>query len=148
MVVKKRKSCSNPNSRKKMFILSILIVLFIYGITMILITVFSFNNPYRVEDMTYDFVVKDRMGINLDSDYLHFGGGPAGIILQRSIIISSDQDSKVSVSWDGPGNLTVNKNNFPLKARLNESVLFYLAVPVDLEQGNYTGQIHFKFFKS
>lgn len=148
MVKKIKKFRSNSMSRKRVLIISILIILLVYGVSLLLISVFSMSAPYRVESMPYDFIVKDNIGFNLDSDYMHFGGGPNGATLERSMTLFSDRPAKVSITWEGEGNLNVNKNNFKIAPNVSESITFYLVIPEGLPPGNYSGLVFFRFFDS
>ena len=144
---RRRKPRSSPLSRKRILLFSIIIILLVYGVSMLLISIFSMSSPYRIEVMDYDFTVKDGIGINLDSDYLHFGGGPSGAFLERSISITSDMPAKVSISWEGPGDLSVDKNDFKIGANETTPVTFYLGIPENLSLGNYSGTVFLRFFK-
>jgi len=146
MVAKKRFR-SSVLSRKRLFISAILMILLGYGVSLLLVSVFSIVSPYRIETLDYDFMVKDNVGVNVDVDSLHFGGGPAGITLERSLSLTSDRDARVVISWEGPGQLSVSRNDFKIYSGIDESVVFYLIIPPSLELGTYSGTVTFSFFK-
>lgn len=148
MVNKKRHFRSSVRSRKRLLLSAVLIVVLLYSVVLLLVSVFALSTPYLVENIPYDFSVKDKLGVNVDSDSLHFGGGPAGVILQRSLAFTVEQDSRVVVSWDGPGSLSVDKNDFILKKGENTSIMFYLSFSKDLPIGDYNGTVELHFFES
>ncbi len=160
MVIKKSKVRSNKSSIKSKKIFEtkihsvtsvvafiILVVLLSSLITLLLFKFFHQPEPSSVEKLPYDFTVVNDVSFVLDTDALHFGGGPQGARLERGMNISVSQDSLVKISWDGPGNLIVSKNNFLLKAGKTEDLLFYLDIPSDLSLGNYSGEVIFKFYR-
>ncbi len=108
--------------------------------TIVAYVLFSPSSPEHVS-IEYTFSVQSEIGFVLDSDALHFGGGPPGARLQRGLNISSTRDARVVLSWDGPGDIVVSKNNFLIQADTQEYVLFFLTVPSDLENGFYEGSI-------
>lgn len=152
LVVKKRiqrkKIRSSPESRKRLLLSMVLVVMLVYLVTILLVSVFKLSSPYRVDVVPYDFSVKEHLGVNVDSDIIHFGGGPPGVLLSRSVILEAEVDSRVTVFWDGPGIMSVSKNDFMLSKGENTSVMFYLTVPAGLELGNYSGNVTFSFFES
>lgn len=97
--------------------------------------------------MDYDFVVKNSVGFNLDTDALHFGGSLPGSTSTRSMNLHVDRDSRVVISFEGPGDLVVDKNDFVVFANSSESLTFYLTTPVNMTYGNYSGIVTFSFFK-
>ena len=103
------------------------------------------NAPFEVKNLNYDFKVKQAIGLNVDTDILHMGGGPVGSVLERSIDISSPKDALVRIFVDGPGDLTVDKNNFLIRADDKINLTFSMLVP-DLPLGNYSGLVVLKFY--
>lgn len=145
--MRRRKFRSNPLSRKKIFLVSFLIVVLVYSVALLLISLFSLYSPYRVEVINYDFVVKNAVGFNLDTDALHFGGSLPGSTSTRSMNLQVNQDSRVVITFDGPGDLVVDKNDFIVLANSSQPLTFYLTIPVNITEGNYSGTVTFNFFK-
>jgi hypothetical protein len=150
------KRTQKPNHHKKKksssstfrFVILLLIIAFLcVGITAMLYSSLIEEKPFEVKRLPYDFVVKDSVGINLDTDILHFGGGPAGSQLQRSLNLTSQNDAFVVITWQGEGDVGANKNDFLLLANYSQPVKFVLTIPEGLPNGNYTGEIIFSFFK-
>lgn len=141
----KRKKPSSSTAR--LLILLVIIALLCVGITALIYTSVKEDSPFEVRRLPYDFVVKDSVGINLDTDIMHFGGGPHGSNLQRSLNLTSSRDAFVVITWQGEGDLTTNKNDFLLFADQAQSVRFVLFVSPDLEYGNHSGEIIFSFYE-
>lgn len=148
MAKNNKKFRSNSLSRKRIFLASLLMVVIVYTVISLLISALSIGSPYDVKTIAYDFSVKDVYGFNVDIDGLHFGGGPIGSELNRGIILSANRPSRVVIIWDGPGNLSVDTNNFFIDPGVNKSVFFRLIIPADLPAGNYSGNVFVQLFES
>lgn len=127
--------------------MSFLIVFLVYSVALLLISLVSLYSPYRVEVMNYDFVIKNGVGFDLDTDALHFGGSLPGSTLTRSMTLKTDKDSRVLITFEGPGDLVVDKNDFVLLSNSSEYLTFYLTTPLNITEGNYSGTVTFSFFK-
>ncbi|MGM5481811.1 MAG: hypothetical protein ACQESE_05380 [Nanobdellota archaeon] len=99
------------------------------------------KKPFSHSTIDYDFSVSQEVGFVLDSDMLHFGGAPPGAKLKRGLEINSSRDARVLIVWEGPGDISVDKNNFTIDAGNNTEVIFTLKVPDTLSTGEYDGEI-------
>lgn len=104
------------------------------------------DEPFDIYTLNYDFQIIDEVVFNLDEDILHFGGGLPNSVMERSINITSKKDARVDISWQGPGFITVDKNDFFVEAGVPEVVTFYMKVP-ELDFGNYSGELVFSFYE-
>jgi hypothetical protein len=128
--------------KKISFIALIAIIVFF-----LLVSFSSFTTePREVVMINYTFMVKENVGFNLDTDKLHFGGGPTNSFLERSMNISSTFDSRVHIQSAGPGSILLDINDFELNASSSKEILFTLEIPSDLELGLYEGVVFFYFY--
>ena len=150
-MIKKSKSKKNKqvvvHSVTSLVAFIIIIVLLSSLITLLLFNIFHEPKPAVVEVLPYDFTVTNSVSFVLETDKLHFGGGPLSARLERGMNLSTSQDSLVKISWDGPGNIMVSDNDFLLSANTPKDITFYLDIPDDLSLGNYSGKIIFKFYR-
>ena len=155
MVQKKKlnKSMSvrtNSSNKTPRSIISIIVLLVVVILISSLVTILIIKNqsakPFDVKTLNYDFQVTPNVSFVLDSDILHFGGGPVGSRLQRSIDLSSSRTAIVKVSWVGDGELIISKNNFLVSADNPFNLSFYMDIPSNYSLGNYSGEIKFKFY--
>ncbi len=141
-----KKTNSTGRNKKLITIILVLVVLSIAFIaTAMYVQSVSRTKPFEVREMPYDFKVKPALGFNVDTDLIHMGGGPAGVTLTRNLTIRSEKDAIVKILMSGPGNLTVDKNNFLVSANTSTQVAFVMVVP-QLPMGNYTGMVHLEFY--
>ncbi len=124
-----------------------LIVIIIFFVVFSIIAL-TRSTPTEIRSINYTFTVKDALGFNLDTDKLHFGGGPSGVTLQRTLDISSTYDSIVEIETVGPGFIVLDKNNFKMEAGENTTLTFNLLIPQTMPQGAYEGTIYLYFYES
>jgi hypothetical protein len=122
-----------------------LIIIIIVGLVFTLVSL-ARHSPVEVTSLPYTFKVKEKVGINLDTDKFHFGGGIPGTSLQRKLNITAPYDTTVHIDSKGPGSVLVNNNDFDLDANENKELLFTLVVPDDLPLGEYEGLIILSFY--
>lgn len=106
------------------------------------------QKPFSRSTIDYDFTVSEEVGFVLDDDMLHFGGGPRGAKLKRGLDINSSRDARVVLSWQGPGNISVDRNNFFVAAKNSSSVIFTLEIPPGISSGNHSGEIYIDLYDS
>ena len=102
--------------------------------------------PIIVKELPYDYSIQQTIGFVLDDDALHFGGSPVNTILKRNITLTSEFPAMIKINFKGPGNLSVNENNFFLNQNVNKSLEFILVVPDEMK-GNYSGSVFFEFYE-
>lgn len=150
--MKKKKNIPKDNapqvtSINRIVVLLVLVVLVSSLTTIIVLKNFSKDVPHEIKRLPYDFKVTENVSFVLDTDALHFGGGPNGARLQRGLNITTSQDARVHISWDGEGDIIVSENNFYLLADQTKDLLFYLNIPLDLANGTYSGELIFEFYR-
>lgn len=128
-------------------VLLIIVVVLVSSLVTLLIVNHTHKKTFEVKRLAYDFTVTDGVSMLLDTDILHFGGGPAGARLQRGLNITTSKDAKVKISWIGDGNIVVSENNFLIHANESKNLLFYLDIPSNASQGSYTGELIFEFYR-
>ncbi|MBU0758412.1 MAG: hypothetical protein KKF44_10165 [Nanoarchaeota archaeon] len=108
---------------------------------------FIYFNIYlvKVENIEMDLIVKNNVGININTDALHFGGAPPSGSAERGIDIKNDYSFPLLVTIKTSGELAplvvVSKNNFLIQPGEKTEVMFFATVPKDYELGKYTGSI-------
>lgn len=146
MVRKKQKNKSRTQSIGFVVFLIVVVVIISSLVTILILN--SVNaKPDEVSRLPYDFSVTNAVSMVLDNDIMHFGGGPNGARLERSMNITASSDALVKVSWVGDGNLVVSENEFVLRGQEPKELLFYLDIPSDLVEGAYFGEIIFEFYR-
>ena len=98
MKQKDQKRNSSPSVTRVVLLLAIIVV--VSSLVTFLLLHFFNERPDEVKFIEYDYSVKERVGLVLDNDALHFGGGPPGARLQRSINLSTSKAARVHVSTD------------------------------------------------
>ena len=132
--------------RNKLLILLVLIFLIN---TLIIFFIAGRLSLKDVQTLDMDMEVKNKIGFNVDTDKIHFGGLPPGGMSEREIVISHDFDFPVKVSIKTSGELaeyvTVSDNNFILSPLESKKITFYAIIDEDVPLGNYTGNARFEF---
>ena len=127
------------------------LIVFITVITAVL-SVFLFNflqvDVYRVK---YDFRVASDIGLNADTDYLHFGGVPPGSSGFRGFFVSNDKcdlcNVRISASGDGSNWIRLSEDSFEIYGNQTKDILATLYVPSDAKFGEYKGELTIYFWK-
>lgn len=93
------------------------------------------------------------VGINIDTDALHYGSFPAGFELYRIIGLTNERSdeviTKISFSGDIAPWMNLNTDNKLLVQPNTESeVIIYMTIPVDAEPGDYIGQLNIVYAKN
>ena len=95
-----------------------------------------------------DVQVGSGIGINTDTDALHFGGTIPGGTSQRSFRIQNDYGFRVMVRVNVQGDLAnwtrFKPSTFSLRPGESRQVQFTCFVPKNAPYGNYTGIINVK----
>lgn len=132
-------------SVSRVVLLLIVVVLLSSFITLAVIELGT-SRPYATQEIEYTYAVRDRVGIVLDTDALHFGTGPRGATLQRGINLTIPYDAQVRIDADTDV-LQVSDNDFYLEKDTVYPLEFYLTIPEDASNGNYSGVLSFQFFR-
>lgn len=127
-------------------VLLIILVVLVSSLATLLIIKNTSHKPFETKRLAYDFTVTNGISLVLDTDILHFGGGPAGARLQRSLNVTTSKDAKLKISWIGDGNIVVSENNFMIYANESKDLLFYLDIPSNASQGSYSGELILEFY--
>jgi len=147
-IKKQGDSQSKKDSSLRLVVLLVIIAFLCVGITAMIYGSFIVKKPFEVQVLPYDFVVKNTVAFNLDTDIMHFGGSAPGRLLQRSLNLTSPKDALVHVDWSGDGVLVVDDNDFYLQESESKEIMFSLYIPSEIALGNYSGEIVFSFYDS
>lgn len=128
-------------------VLLIVVVVLVSSLVTLLVVKNVSPKPYEIKRLAYDFEVTDAVSFKLDDDMFHFGGGPAGVRLQRGLNVTTSKDANLKISWIGDGNIVVSENDFLIYANESKDLLFYLDIPLDALEGSYSGELIFEFYR-
>jgi len=135
-----------------------LLLLVLFGVSVIFIAL-SFNlmffteRPLNVVEYDVEFVVEEgrRVGFDVNDSLLIFGKvGPGGGGTRKVVIINDYSftiEARTFLSKNLIGLIDVNHTVF-VEPRMNATVPVELNVPVDFEDGNYSGKIKFELYKA
>lgn len=126
-------------------ILVLSIVISIFATTL----VYNIFIVYEAQEILMDIKVGDHIGLNLDTDALHFGISMSPGSAARDIIVSNDHNISLRVDIRPAGKIAdwvlVKENNFVLKPGEKKNVEFEVNVPKDVEVGLYEGVLRIFF---
>ena len=103
-------------------------------------TIIIYFSQITTITLPYDYAITPYVSINAGTDTLHFGGGKAGSILQRTLILTTNTTTRMSIQTD-QSYIYTEENMFTLTAGERRELPIYLVIPNDLPSGNYTGTI-------
>ena len=97
-------------------------------------------------DMDITIPVEDMVGLNVDTDAIHFGIVPKGGGSTRHVNLTNSEDYGVFIYIEKDDSLLssivrIDPNYFTLESNGLESIDVAVSVPVDFEPGNYTGHV-------
>lgn len=101
-------------------------------------------------EVPFDFHVRNGVvGLDADTDALHFGGLTPGGSSQRFMNITPARDARLVILFTGNGSsyVFVNPNNVAVNRGTPITVTFTAAVPANMTLGNYTGVAKFYFYR-
>lgn len=101
-----------------------------------------------IEEILMDFEVDDYLGINADSDALHFGTVPPGNTGKRFISLKNDNTFpvRITITFKGDaGKYAWAEPELLLSEGEARNITISVYVPEDLPYGNYTGTAYFTF---
>ncbi len=132
----------------KKYILMILILLILI-LPMLLVRYFV--KDYNEIKMDIRITDANTIGVNSDTDGLHFGRIPKGSNAFRKIHVYTEKCNKCKVSLvktgDFKGWITISKNNFYIYNNKTEEVILNVNVPLDARMGDYNGTLKIYFWK-
>ena len=97
-------------------------------------------------DMDVTILAEGIVGLNVDTDAIHFGIVPKGGGSTRHVNLTNSEDYSVFIYIEKDDSLLsslvrIEPNYFTLEGNEYESVDVKLFVPEDFESGNYTGKV-------
>lgn len=134
--------------------LSILLLIIAVGFLAYKIT-YVYTSPFKVQELGTDvIVVSERtVGLNVDTDALHFGMFRPTQGSTRSVNITNSMDFPVRVRVIKDKNhisdwISVSRTELVLKEKASEQVTFTCTVPEAQPEGNYTGSVFLEYYCS
>lgn len=125
-----------------------------YGLIIFLIAVglilFVYANVKIVgyKDYDIDYTVGDYVGINLDEDAIHFGTAHKGTTHRRYMKISTDRDVFVKIILYDIEYIIIEEADFLLHSGETKNVPLLLNLPLNAEDGHYSGKLKVVFLKT
>ena len=144
---KEKKTTYKRNEKKRLALIIVLLCCIVISTIIFSISAYYNVKPLAVKEVSMDVTVREgkKVGINADTDALHFG------ILQpvqkgaRGINTTNNMDIPVRVQIYVSGNIsewiTLSKNDYVLEPGNGEIVDVHLTVPYSGNDGNYTGTL-------
>lgn len=107
--------------------------------------ILSMPQEARYEEMKMDVKVADKIGINLDTDAIHFGGAVTGKGggSSRNFTYTNREPTTRIITFELQGDMakwvSISKMRLRLKANQSEELTASVNVPADASEGNYIG---------
>ncbi len=131
---------------------SLKFVILLWAVVILWLLLFSYYAiPKKVSGLAMDMAVKPKtLGLNADTDALHFGIIPPGNSGFRKIVVNSKEhyrivveaSDKELVDW-----MTVSENNFIMEPGTTKELEVTIDVPKNATEGNYTGDLIISFYR-
>jgi hypothetical protein len=97
----------------------------------------------EIKVIPMDIKVMNKVGLNSDTDALHFGKNFQGGAGMRMIQLTNNNDVPVRVNIVNKGNfstwVTISENYSKILPGENSSIYYYVNVPIDAQLGYYNG---------
>ncbi|MBW2980862.1 hypothetical protein KY360_05590 [Candidatus Woesearchaeota archaeon] len=127
--------------RHQLVVLIICVALLSISLTLL---VHSFHKIKHIEHIPMDVIVGTHLGMNIDTDALHFGMIGRNGCGNRNILVKHQYDSPVKVVIDVTGELEgwtwIEENDFILNKNGERKIEFKVCAPADAILGKeYTG---------
>jgi hypothetical protein len=130
------------------------IILFIAGLFVIGVelTILFYYGYYLQEyqELSVDFSVHPGVvGLNADTDALHFGSFAPGSSSRRSVVVEPAHNGRLVITFTGNASpyLSVDPNDFSLSKGSQARLTFVAAAPDGTPVGNYTGKAKFSIYR-
>lgn len=130
-------------NKSQFFIILGIIAILCASITLLF---YSFYSIKEIKTIPMDLKVEDYVGINTDSDALHFGAISPGGVGTRAVVISNNYKEPLRVKVELYGDFiswVSVERDFVLEKGEAKKVAFTVSVPSDAVYGNYTGKAVF-----
>ena len=131
---------------KKFLVLLITIIVISSSLTYVLYKIYYKKIIVSEFDMDITVPVENRVGLNIDSDAIHFGIVPRGGGSTRHVNLTNSEDYSVFIYVEKDEGLLssivrIDPNYFTLEGNGKEEIDVSVSVPADFEPGNYTGKV-------
>ncbi len=105
--------------------------------------VYNSYNIYKIEtiDVDYNITEGGTIGINADTDAIHFGRVSPGFSAEREFTVSSDKDAVIITELKGIDYVSLNPSYAQIKAGEKISFKVYLNIPENALVGYHKGEI-------
>lgn len=120
---------------KKVTLIWVIIILII-----IFLITFAYYNQGTADIIKFDYNVGDNIGINADSDKLHFGTGLPGSYLERILFMESEYRSIVTIK-SSREEVYPSEAEFVIDKEESKKIKLIASIPPDAEKGIYKGKV-------
>jgi hypothetical protein len=135
-------------TKQRLVVFLVVVCLFLVAMSLYL----SFSKPVAIKEFDVFFTVDRSIlaGVDVGADALRFGNVGPGSIVKRNVDITNSYDFplevKVLLSKDLVS-LIDTEGSFIVYPMENKTIPVKLIIPLNLEDGNYTGKIKFEMYK-
>lgn len=106
------------------------------------VTTFLYSSRYDTTIIPFDLVISDYVGINADTDILHFGTGYPGSTLERTLQFHNSQETVAEIRITSTVDFVHPEiSTFTLRPTENRTLTIYASLPSEARQKTYTGKI-------
>lgn len=129
----------------------ILMLLLITAILSIILTYFFYQSAkiYSIKELKMDIIIGNYIGLNTDTDSIHFGTTLPGTSANREIVLNADKEMLVNLKLSGniSSFIKIPENNFILSKNMQKSIKLTSVIPLNATKGVYTGILKITFYK-
>ena len=129
----------------------ILMLLLITAILSVILTYFFYQSAkiYSIKELKMDIIIGNYIGLNTDTDSIHFGTTLPGTSANREIVLNADKNITVNLKLSGniSSLVQIPENNFILSKNMQKSIKLTSVIPLNATRGVYTGILKITFYK-
>ena len=104
---------------------------------------------YSIKELKMDIIIGNYIGLNTDTDSIHFGTTLPGTSANREIVLNTDKNITVNLKLSGniSSFIKIPENNFILSKNMQKSIKLTSVIPLNAAKGVYTGILKITFYK-
>src|SRR3989344_3058823 len=130
----------------------ILILLLVTAILSITLTYFFYQSAkiYSIKELKMNIIIGNYIGLNTDTDAIHFGTTLPGTSANREIVLNTDKNITVNLKLSGniSSFIKIPENNFILSKNMQKSIKLTSVIPLNATKGVYIGILKITFINN
>ena len=130
----------------------ILMLLLITAILSVILTYFFYQSAkiYSIKELKMDLIIGNYIGLNTDTDSIHFGTTLPGTSANREIVLNTDKNITVNLKLSGniSSFIQIPENNFILNKDMQKSIKLTSVIPLNATKGVYMGILRITFINN